>query len=76
MSHSELALLFVIASAAVAIFTVSIVVLVRAAKDLGYYKKVAEDNAKAVKDLKKADDIILTDVTDGDIVRKLRGGKF
>ena len=40
------------------------------------HKKIAEDNAKAFKEIRKADKIILTDVSNSDVVRELRGGRY
>jgi len=72
----EVIVLLVIGAVAIIIFTLCIAVLVYETTTAVRYKKEAEDNAKAFKDLQKADQVLFTPVSDGTLVSKLRSGKF
>jgi uncharacterized membrane protein (DUF106 family) len=76
LAPNELATIFIIAFVAVVIFTVCIAFLVQQSRMAAYYKKVAEDNAKAFKQLQQADKVLLTPVSDIDFTNRLRSGKF
>ncbi len=76
LSPGELCTLLVIGFVAVVIFTVCIHHLIQQAYSSAYNKKVAEDNAKALKQLKKADAVLLEPITDVDFANRLRAGKF
>ena len=76
LSGSELLPLLIIGIVAIVIFTVAIMHIVSSAQEAGKQKQMAQDNAKAYSDLRKADKVVLSSVGDDMLISKLRSGKF
>jgi len=76
LAPNELATLLIVGFAAVVLFTICIAFLVQQSRSASYYKKLAEDNANAYAKLRKADRVLLSRVSNTQLIDKLHSGEY
>jgi cation transport ATPase len=76
LSLHEMLTLLVIGLVCGTVFSVTIAYIVYKIQSAERYKILAEQNAKALEQLRKADEIIASDLSDEQLVAKLRSGEF